>query len=153
MEYIALLDGTICSFFPIFSYIQTRGGSYHHSYKLGKERVSLTPIYTFAFRLTPSDLLKEQWRFLLPEGSNITRPWFFGHFNKITHPSWVQTAKNYLTFWPFSILVAVILNIWPLSKWVLFSLSCICEWDRLLRFLLSTRVCLSFYMYVWHSVT
>ena len=31
-------------FFPIFSFKQTRGGSYHRSYKLEKERVSLSPI-------------------------------------------------------------------------------------------------------------
>ena len=30
-------------FFPIFSFKQTRGGSYHRSYKLDKERVSLSP--------------------------------------------------------------------------------------------------------------
>ena len=30
-------------FFPIFSFKQTLGGSYHRSYKLDKERVSLSP--------------------------------------------------------------------------------------------------------------
>ena len=30
-------------FFPIFSFKQTRGGSYHCSYKIDKERVSLSP--------------------------------------------------------------------------------------------------------------
>ena len=41
LKYIALaVDGM---FFPIFSYKQTRGGSYHCSYKLAKEQVSLSP--------------------------------------------------------------------------------------------------------------
>ena len=40
------LDCTICGFFPIFSFRQTRGGSYHRSYKLDKERVSLSPNFS-----------------------------------------------------------------------------------------------------------
>ena len=40
-------------FFPIFSFKQTRGGSYHRSYKLDKVRVSLSPKAHPVFSLPP----------------------------------------------------------------------------------------------------
>ena len=36
-------------FFPILSFKQTRGGSYHRSYKLDKVRVSLSPNYELLY--------------------------------------------------------------------------------------------------------